>query len=303
MVAVRQHTLRRAVEASGIGLHSAQAVRLVLRPAGPDTGIVFRRVDLSPVVDIPARARFVSDTHFATTLHHHGVSVTTVEHLLAALLGLEVDNAVVELNAGEVPVMDGSAAPFVQLIEAAGREAQPQLRRFLRIRREVAVSDGDKTASFTPHTGFRLSFAIEFDEPLFAGLPAQSQMDFSTGYFTERVSPARTFGFLGEVEQLRARGLALGGSLENAIVVDGGRILNEGGLRSEDEFVQHKVLDAMGDLSLIGYPLLGEYRAFKAGHTLNHRAIEALLETPAAWDLVTCDQGWQASGADKNVVS
>lgn len=291
---MRQHTLQRTVETSGIGLHSAQPVRLVLHPAAADSGIVFRRVDLSPPAEVPARPEAVRDTRLATTLQVGEVRIVTVEHLLAALSGMGVDNAVIELDAAEVPIMDGSAAPFVQLIRSAGLRAQPTPRSFLRIKQEVGVADGDKQARFLPHAGYRLSFTIDFKQPVFQGLTTHAQMDYSVPHFVEAVSRARTFGFLHEVEYLRSHGLALGGSFDNAVVVDDYRVLNKEGLRSEDEFVQHKILDAMGDLCLLGHPLIGEYRAYKAGHTLNHAAIRALLARPQAWEIVTFGESGQA---------
>lgn len=286
---MQQHTLCRAVAITGIGLHSAHAVQLVLSPASPETGIVFYRNDLNPPVRIPARLDNVSDTHLATTLSADGASVATVEHLLAALRGTGVDNVLVELDAPEVPIMDGSAEPFVDAILSAGLQPQGQPRSFLRILEPVSVQLEDKTAAFLPHEGFRIDFTIDFDQPVFRERTARAAMDFSAEHFASTVSRARTFGFIHEIEYLRGRGLALGGSFDNAVVVDDYRILNEGGLRSEDEFVQHKVLDAMGDLALLPHPLIGEYRAHKAGHTLNHAALSALMDRPRAWEIVTFD--------------
>ncbi|MFK7974939.1 MAG: UDP-3-O-acyl-N-acetylglucosamine deacetylase [Halioglobus sp.] len=293
---VQQHTLQRPVELSGIGVHTAALVRLALLPAMPNTGIVFRRVDLSPPIEIVAEAASVTGTQFATTLtagafDGQSVSVSTVEHLLAALLGLGVDNCVVELGGGEVPIMDGSAEPFVKLIQTAGLLGQPAPRSYLRVTRPIEVADKDKTACFLPHDGFRISFTIDFEQPVFRGRPVHEEFDYSCARFTQQICRARTFGFLTDVEALHSRGLALGGSLENAVVLDDHSVLNPEGLRDDGEFVQHKVLDAMGDLSLLGSPIIGEYRAHKAGHTLNHAAITALLAAPDAWERVTFSQG------------
>lgn len=283
---MRQHTLREPVEACGIGVHSAEQVRLILRPAGPNTGIVFRRTDLTPPVEVVACAANVTGTNFATTLAE---VVSTVEHLLAALSALQVDNAIVELDGAEVPIMDGSAEPFVGLIRAAGLVEQPAERVFLRIKREVTVSLGDKTASFEPYDGYRIALTIAFAQPVFAALPASRVVDVTPTQFAESICRARTFGFLRDVEALRSRGLARGGSQANAVVLEDDRILNPEGLRCDDEFVLHKVLDVIGDLALLGMPLLGQYRAYKPGHTLNHAAIAALLAQPDAFEWVTFD--------------
>lgn len=269
-------------------MHSAERVTLALHPAAPGTGIVFRRTDLTPPVEIAAREANVSGTAFATTLAD---TVSTVEHLLAALAGLCVDNALVELDGPEVPILDGSAEPFVMCIQAAGLAQQPVARSFLRIKRQITVTQGDKTASFLPHHGYRLALTIAFAQPVFEGWPTQRSVDVSPRSFTQSIARARTFGFLRDAQALRERGLALGGSLANAVVLEDDKILNPEGLRCEDEFVLHKVLDAMGDLALLGTPLIGEYRAFKPGHTLNHAAINALLEAPDAWERVTFE-GW-----------
>ncbi len=281
---LRQRTLRTAVTASGIGLHSGELIHLTLHPAPEDSGITFRRVDLDPVPAIPARAECVGDTVLSTCLVAQGARVSTVEHLLAALAGLGVDNACIDVSAPEVPIMDGSAAPFVRLIQAAGVCEQTAAKRFVRVTREVRVEDGDKCASFLPFDGFKVSFTIDFDQPVFRGRTAHAEMDFSRTSFVGEVSQARTFGFMHEVEYLRSRGLARGGSFENAVVVDDYRILNTGGLRCEDEFVKHKVLDAVGDLYLLGHSLIGEYRAYKSGHHLNNVAVRALLAQTNAWE-------------------
>lgn len=291
---LHQRTLRSAIKASGIGLHTGDEVYLTLNPAPTDVGIVFRRVDLEPVLAIAARSENVGDTNLSTCLECAGERVSTVEHLLAALAGLGIDNAYIDVNAPEVPIMDGSAGPFVQLIQSAGIEQQDAPKRFLRIKRKVTVEEGDKVASFLPFAGFKVSFTIDFDQPVFRDRTAHAEMDFASTSFVEEVSRARTFGFMHEIEYLRAKGLARGGSFDNAIVVDDYRILNQGGLRFEDEFVKHKVLDAIGDLSLIGSGLIGEFRAYKSGHTLNNAAVCALLAQPDAWEMVTFEDAASA---------
>ncbi len=284
---IRQRTLRNTIRATGIGLHTGDKVYLTLRPAPVDTGIVFRRTDLEPVVEIAARAEYVGDTTLSTTLVKDDVRVSTVEHLLSAMAGLGIDNAVVELSAPEVPIMDGSAGPFVFLIQSAGIEEQSAAKRFIRIKRPVTVKDGDKTASFLPFNGFKVSFSIDFDHPVFRGRTVDSQIDFSSTSFVKEISRARTFGFMHEIEFLRSKGLARGGSVDNAIVVDEYRILNEDGLRYEDEFVKHKVLDAIGDLYLLGNSLIGEFKAYKSGHALNNASLRALMVEADAWEMVT----------------
>jgi UDP-3-O-[3-hydroxymyristoyl] N-acetylglucosamine deacetylase len=288
-ILLRQRTLRNAITETGVGLHSGEEVYLTLNPAPVDTGIVFRRVDLDPVVEIPARAENVGDTTLSTCLVVDQQRVSTVEHLLAALSGLGVDNAFIDVSAAEVPIMDGSAGPFVLMIQSAGIEEQDAPKAFIRVKRKVTVEDGDKFASFLPFDGFKVSFTIDFDQPVFRDRSAHAEMDFANSSFVEEVSRARTFGFMHEIEYLRSKGLARGGSFDNAIVVDDYRILNQGGLRFEDEFVQHKVLDAIGDLYLAGSALIGEYRAYKSGHALNNAAVRALLAQPDAWEMVTFD--------------
>jgi UDP-3-O-[3-hydroxymyristoyl] N-acetylglucosamine deacetylase len=283
----QQRTLREAIRSTGIGLHTGRKVLMALRPAPPNTGIVFRRTDLEPPVDIPARASNVTETTLGTTLGAGDAGVSTVEHLMSALAGLGIDNLFVELTAGEVPIMDGSAGPFVFLIQSAGIEVQNSPKRFVRVRREVEVQDGDKWARFAPFEGFRVNFEIEFDHPVFHRHAQRATMDFSTTSFLKEVSRARTFGFMRDMEYLRGRNLALGGTLDNAIVLDDYRILNEDGLRYEDEFVRHKILDAIGDLYLLGHSLIGEYTAYKSGHGLNNRLLRALLADAAAWEEVT----------------
>ena len=286
---IRQRTLRNAIKATGGGLHTGEKVYITLAPAPVDTGIVFRRVDLDPIVEIPACAANVGDTTLSTTLVHGGSRVSTVEHLLSAMAGLGIDNAFVDVSASEVPIMDGSAGPFVFLIQSAGIEEQNAAKKFIRIKRPVTVEHGDKRASFLPFNGFKVSFTIDFDHPVFRDRTAHAEVDFSSTSFVKEVSRARTFGFMHEIEYLRSQGLARGGSVDNAIVVDEYRILNQDGLRYDDEFVKHKVLDAIGDLYLLGYSLIGEFRAHKSGHALNNASLRALIADSDAWEMVTFD--------------
>jgi UDP-3-O-[3-hydroxymyristoyl] N-acetylglucosamine deacetylase len=291
---IRQRTLRNEIRATGVGLHSGKKVYLTLKPAPIDNGIVFRRVDLTPAIEIKATASNVGETLLSTTLVKGDVKVSTVEHLLSAMAGLGIDNAFVELSAAEVPIMDGSAGPFVFLIQSAGIEEQEAAKQFIRIKREVTVTDGDKVASFLPFEGFKVSFKIDFDHPAFSSTSVLSEVDFSSTSFVKEVSRARTFGFMHEIEFLRSQGLAQGGSFENAIVVDEYRVLNEDGLRYEDEFVKHKVLDAIGDLYLLGNSLVGEFKAFKSGHALNNTLLRKLIEQEDAWEVVTFDDAQTA---------
>ncbi|WP_111414241.1 UDP-3-O-acyl-N-acetylglucosamine deacetylase [Billgrantia lactosivorans] len=284
---IRQRTLQNTIRATGVGLHSGKKVYLTLRPAPVNTGIVFVRTDLTPEVQVPASAGLVTDTTLCTALSRDDVKVATVEHLMSALAGLGIDNAYIDLSAPEVPIMDGSAGPFVFLIQSAGIAEQEAPKQFIRIKREVVVQDGGKEARFLPHQGFKVTFAIEFDHPVFEDQKQTAVVDFSTTSFVKEVSRARTFGFMRDLEYLRANNLALGGSLDNAIVVDEYRIVNEGGLRYEDEFVKHKVLDAIGDLYLLGYSLIGEFRGVKSGHALNNQLCRALLAQPDAYEIVT----------------
>lgn len=284
---IRQQTLNNTICAMGVGLHTGDKVFLTLKPGPIDSGIVFRRVDLNPVVEIPARSDYVGDTTLSTTLFKDGVRVATVEHLMSALAGLGIDNAIIELSAPEVPIMDGSAGPFVFLLQSAGIIKQNAPKRFLRIKRKVKVKDGDKWASLEPYEGFKVSFELDYDHPVMKNSVQKATLDFSTTSYVKEVSRARTFGFLSEYEWLRARNLALGGSLNNAIVLDEYRILNEDGLRYEDELVKHKILDAVGDLYLLGTGLIGEFRGFKSGHTLNKQLLQALLAKKSAWEIVT----------------
>ncbi|MBI3546549.1 MAG: UDP-3-O-acyl-N-acetylglucosamine deacetylase [Gammaproteobacteria bacterium] len=291
---IKQRTLKNVIRATGVGLHTGEKVYLTLRPAASDTGIVFRRIDLSDPVDIRACPENVSDTRLSTTLEKDGVRVSTVEHLMSAFAGLGIDNAYVDLTAAEVPIMDGSAGPFVFLIQSAGIAEQTAPKRFIRIKQDIRVEDGDKWASFEPFEGFKVSFAIEFNHPTFRNSTQNASVDFSTTSFVKEVSRARTFGFMGDLEALRAAGLARGGGLDNAIVMDDYRILNDDGLRYEDEFVKHKVLDAIGDLYLLGHPLIGAFSAHKSGHSLNNRLLRQLVSNQQAWELITYDETEEA---------
>ena len=287
---IKQRTLKNEIRATGVGLHTGKKVYLTLRPAAVDAGIVFRRVDLDPVVEIKAKADNVGDTTLSTTLVNGDVRVSTVEHLLSAMAGLGIDNAIVEVSADEVPIMDGSAGPFVFLIQSAGIQEQNAPKRFIRIKKELTVKDGDKTATFKPFDGFKVAFTIDFDHPVFKDRSLSASVDFSSTSFVKEVSRARTFGFMHEIEYLRSKGLAKGGSVNNAIVIDKYRVLNEDGLRYEDEFVKHKVLDAIGDLYLLGYSLIGEFDAYKSGHGLNNKSILELMKHSDAWEMVTFEE-------------
>ncbi len=284
---IKQRTLKNVIRATGVGLHTGEKVYLTLRPAPPDTGVLFRRVDLDPAVDVPARPENVTDTRLSTTLERDGVKISTVEHLMSAFAGLGIDNAFVDLTAPEVPIMDGSAGPFVFLIQSAGIEEQNRPKKFIRIKKTIKAVDGDKWVRFDPLDGFKVSFTIDFDHPIFSNSVQVASVDFSTTSFVKEVSRARTFGFMHDLEALREVGLARGGSLDNAIVMDSFHILNEDGLRYEDEFVKHKVLDAIGDLYLLGHPLIGAFNAYKSGHSLNNRLLRLLIADRSAWDLVS----------------
>jgi UDP-3-O-[3-hydroxymyristoyl] N-acetylglucosamine deacetylase len=291
---IKQRTLKNVIRATGVGLHTGEKVYLTLRPAPAETGIVFRRTDLDPTVEIRACPENVSDTRLSTTLERDGVRVSTVEHLMSAFAGLGIDNAYVDLTAPEVPIMDGSAGPFVFLIQSAGIADQTAPKRFMRIKRQVRIEDGDKWASFEPFEGFKVAFAIDFDHPTFRSSTQHTSVDFSTTSFVKEISRARTFGFMGELENLRQAGLARGGGVDNAIVLDEYRILNDDGLRYEDEFVKHKVLDAIGDLYLLGHSLIGAFSAYKSGHSLNNRLLRTLIANREAWELVTYTEQEQA---------
>ena len=283
----RQRTLKNPIRATGVGLHSGEKVFLGIRPAPVDTGIVFRRVDLDPVVEIPARGDLVTETTLCTGLSSGPAKVQTVEHLLSAMAGLGIDNAWVELSAAEVPIMDGSAGPFVFLLQSAGIVEQDAPKRFIRITREVEVREGDKIARFRPHDGFRLDFTVEFNHPAIPQTQSKAALEFSTANYIREISRARTFGFMRDLEYMRERNLGLGGSMDNAIVLDEFRVLNEDGLRYADEFVRHKILDAIGDLYLAGHPILGAYEGHKSGHALNNKLVRALLAEESAWELVS----------------
>jgi len=284
---LKQRTLKSLISATGVGLHTGQKARLTLRPAPVDTGIVFRRVDLEPPVDIPARADLVGDTRLASCLVREGVRLSTVEHLMSAFGGLGVDNAYVDIDAPELPIMDGSASPFVLLIQQAGIEEQPAPKRFLRVKRKVEVREGDKWARLEPHEGFKLLFSIEFKHPVIERSTQSVAVDFAETSYLKEIARARTFGFMHEVEDLHEKGLARGGGLENAVVLDEFRVLNADGLRFADEFIRHKLLDAVGDLYLLGRPLLGAFSAHKSGHGLNNKLARALLADRTAFEIVT----------------
>ena len=286
---IRQRTLKTVIGATGVGLHTGEKVLLTLRPAPVGTGIIFRRVDLDPVIDIPASLENVCDTRLSTTLEYQGTRVSTVEHLMAAFAGLHIDNAIVELDSTEVPIMDGSAAVFVFLIQSAGIEMQSEAKRFIRIKDRIEVREGDKWARFEPYDGFRLSFSIDFDHPTMKSSAQHATVDLSKASFTKEVSRARTFGFLQDVEALREAGLACGGSLDNAIVLDDDRVINDDGLHYGDEFVKHKILDAIGDLYLLGHPLIGTFSAHKSGHGLNNGLLRELVDQTSCWETVTYD--------------
>ena len=287
---IGQRTLKNTIRATGVGLHTGKKVLMTLRPGAPDTGIVFRRVDLPEPVSIRAQAENVGDTMLGTSLVKGEVRVSTVEHLLSAFAGLGIDNAIVDVSAPEVPIMDGSAGPFVFLLQSAGLEDQAVPKKFVRIRKRLRVEDGDKWAQFDPFDGFKVNFEIEFNHPIFKRRAQKASMDFSTTSFLKEVSRARTFGFMRDLETLRSRNLALGGNLDNAIVLDEFRVLNEDGLRYEDEFVKHKILDAIGDLYLLGHSLIGEFSGHKSGHALNNRLLRALLADSSAWEAVSFEK-------------
>lgn len=287
---IKQRTLKNVIRATGVGLHTGEKVFLTLRPAAPGTGIKFRRVDLDEPVTIDATPENVGETMLSTTLVCKGVKISTVEHLLSAFAGLGIDNAYVDVSAPEVPIMDGSAGPFVFLLQSAGVEEQNAPKRFIRIKRKVQAQEGDKWACFEPFNGFKVTFTIDFEHPAFHEDTQTVSMDFSSTSFVKEVSRARTFGFMKDIEYLRQQNLALGGSLDNAIVVDDYRILNEDGLRYVDEFAKHKILDAIGDLYLLGHSLIGEFKGYKSGHGLNNLLLRTLLMERDAWEMVTFEK-------------
>lgn len=286
---IRQRTPKKVIQATGVGLHSGEKVLLTLRPAPVNTGIIFRRVDLSPVVEIPATYDNVGETLLCTTLHKGDVKIATVEHLLSALAGLGIDNAYIDVNAPELPIMDGSAAPFVFLIQSAGIREQNAPKQYIRILKPITVADGEKYVKFLPHNGYKISFTIDFEHPVFNDKPQKVNFDFSTTSYVKQVCRARTFGFLSEYEKLRECDLAKGGSLDNAVVVDDYRVLNEDGLRFEAEFVTHKVLDAIGDLYLLGSSLIGAFEGYKSGHELNNKLLRELMVHQDAWEYTCFD--------------
>ncbi|PKM13343.1 MAG: UDP-3-O-[3-hydroxymyristoyl] N-acetylglucosamine deacetylase [Gammaproteobacteria bacterium HGW-Gammaproteobacteria-3] len=286
---IKQRTLKNTIRATGVGLHTGDKVYLTLRPAEANTGIRFRRVDGDEPVIIKASPENVGETLLSTTLMSGNVKISTVEHLLSAFAGLGIDNAIVDVNAAEVPIMDGSAGPFVFLLQSAGVEEQQAPKQYLRIKRPIRVEEDDKWAAFEPFNGFKVTFTIDFEHPAFADHLKTAVMDFSSTTFVKEVSRARTFGFMKDIEMLRQNNLALGGSLNNAIVVDDDRVLNEDGLRYADEFVKHKILDAIGDLYLLGHSLIGEFIGYKSGHSLNNKLLRTLLQNPDAWELLTFD--------------
>jgi UDP-3-O-[3-hydroxymyristoyl] N-acetylglucosamine deacetylase len=291
---LRQRTLKSLVSATGVGLHTGQKVRMSLRPAQPDTGIVFRRLDLPGAADLPARADLVGESRLCSCLVSGTTRIYTIEHLMSALYGLGVDNAYVDLDGPEVPIMDGSAAPFVLLIQQAGVEEQGAPKRFLRVKKRVVARDGDKWAALEPHEGFKLSFSIVFRHPVILKSNTELTVDFATTSYLKEVARARTFGFVHDVEDLRESGLAQGGGLENAVVLDELRVLNAGGLRFGDEFIRHKILDAIGDLYLLGRPLLAAFSAHKSGHDLNNRLLRELVADPSATEVVTFEGDQEA---------
>ena len=287
---IQQRTLKNMVRATGVGLHTGTKVYMTLRPAAANTGIVFRRTDLTPPVEIKGEPYAVGDTRLSSSLEKRGAKIATVEHLMSALAGLGIDNAYVDLTAPEVPIMDGSAGPFVFLLQSAGIEEQGAPKKFIRILKPVEVKEGDKWARFEPHHGYKLTMSIDFAHPVFDKSRQSVTVDFSSTSYIKEVSRARTFGFMQDVETMRSQGLALGGSLDNAIVMDEYRVLNSDGLRYEDEFVKHKVLDAIGDLYLLGHPLIGAFTAHKTGHALNNRLLRRLVEDKPSWELVSFER-------------
>ena len=286
---IKQRTLKNVIRATGVGLHTGEKVILTLRPAPVNHGIIFRRVDLDPIIEIHASPENVGQTQLSTCLVKDNSRISTVEHLLSALAGFGIDNALIDLSAEEVPIMDGSAGPFVFLIQSSGVVEQNAPKKFLRITDFVEVTDGDKWARFEPFDGFKVGFTIEFNHPAFNEKDCNAEIDFSTTSFVKEVSRARTFGFMREVEQLRQNNLVLGGSLDNAIVVDDYRVINDDGLRYKDECVKHKILDAIGDLYLLGHSLIGAFVGYKSGHELNNRLLRELIENEKAWELIDFD--------------
>ena len=300
---LKQRTLKKSISATGVGLHTGEKVKMTLRPALPDTGIVFRRVDLPDSAEIKVQPQYVCDTRMCSALEHAGVRIATVEHLMSALAGLGIDNIIVELTAGEVPIMDGSSGPFVFLLQQAGIVEQAAPKKFIRIKKTVEVHDGDKWVRFDPYFGFKIDFTIDFAHPVFEHTGNNVKIDFADNSYIKEVSRARTFGFMHEVEALRSMGLARGGSLDNAIVLDEYRILNTDGLRYDDEFVKHKTLDAIGDLYVLGHPLLCAFTAYKSGHALNNQLLRTLMADAEAWEYATFDKAEEAPSGFQSFVS
>lgn len=291
---VKQRTLKNLIRATGVGVHTGEKIYLTLRPAPINTGIIFSRTDLTPVVEIPALTNNIGDTTLSSCLVKDNARISTIEHLMSAFAGLGIDNVYVDVSAPEVPIMDGSAGPFVFLIQSAGIEEQNSPKKFLKIKDTVKVEDGDKWACIKPYNGFRVSFAIDFDHPVFRSSPQTATIDFMQTSFVKEISRARTFGLLSDYEILRAKNLALGSTLDNAIVVDDYRVLNEDGLRYHDEFVKHKMLDAVGDLYLLGYNIIGDFSAYKSGHALNNALLKAILANQDAWEIITFEDTQKA---------
>lgn len=292
MKPLRQRTLKNVIKATGVRLHHGGMAVLTFRPAPVNTGIIFTRVDLDPAIEIPAHSNYVSDTTLSTSISNNGASVSTIEHLMSAMAGLGIDNAYIDITADEVPIMDGSAAPFIFLLQSAGIEEQNALKRFVRIKRKITVQEGDKRASLEPYNGYKVAFTIDFKHPFFRD-KQHAVLDFSSTSFVKEISRARTFGFTAEFEKLREMNLARGGSLDNAIVLDDYRILNEDGLRYHDEFVRHKILDAVGDLYLLGCGLIGAFEGFKSGHAINNLLLRTLLAEQDAWEYITFEDETQ----------
>lgn len=294
---LKQRTLKKDIRATGVGLHSGDKVTLTLRPALPDTGVVFKRVDLPNQPEIKVKPEWVNDTRLCSALECNGARVATIEHLMSALAGLGIDNVLIEMTASEVPIMDGSAGPFIYLLQSAGIVEQNAAKKFIRIKKTIEVKEGDKWVRFDPYFGFKIDFTISFNHPVFEQSAQRVEIDFAQHAYIKEISRARTFGFMHEVEYLRDNNLARGGSLDNAIVLDEYRVLNPDGLRYDDEFVKHKVLDAIGDLYVIGHPIIGAFSAYKAGHAMNNLLLRALLADSEAWEYVVFDQREQAPEA------
>lgn len=294
---IKQRTLKNTVRATGVGIHTGKKVYITLKPAQVDTGITFTRTDLSPSVTVKANANLVGDTSMSTTLIKDDVRVSTVEHLMAAFSGMGIDNCAVELSSSEVPIMDGSAGPFVFLIQSAGIQIQQKAKKFIKITKPVEIKHEDKIARFTPHDGYKLRFDIEFKHPAFSDHTKSKVIDISTNAFIKEISRARTFGFMRDIEMLRENNLAIGGSMDNAIVLDDYRVLNQDGLRYEDEFVKHKILDAIGDIYQLGHPIIGAFYGYKSGHALNNQLARKLLQKTDCWELVTYEHRKQKEEA------